>query len=70
MRIQSLLVCAALLAGGLPAITGCDDTLEKRETTDVKKDGTVVKEKKEIRETSDGAIIKEEKKSVDVPDGR
>lgn len=65
MKFRHLLMITALMGGGLPMLIGCDETIEKKETTEVKDDGTVVKEREEVKRQPDGTIIKEEEKSVD-----
>ena len=64
MKFASLIVAAALIAG-VPALSGCDDTIESRESKEVKSDGTVVKEKESVKQEADGTVVKEEKKTVD-----
>jgi hypothetical protein len=65
MKVSQLCVITALSLGAVPLLTGCDETIEKQESTEVKRDGTVVKEKEEVKQQPDGTIIKEEEKKVD-----
>ena len=65
MKISHLCVVTALGLGTLPLLTGCDETIEKQESTEVKRDGTVVKEREEVKQQPDGTVIKEEEKKVE-----
>jgi hypothetical protein len=67
MKLHLVMLGAALSVVALSALTGCDDTLEKRQTTEVKRDGTVVKDREETRRQPDGTIVKEEEHTRDRP---
>lgn len=50
---------------GLPLVAGCDDTVERKESVDVKKDGTVVHERDETKRKPDGTVVREQERTVD-----
>jgi hypothetical protein len=66
MRIASLVIATALV-GGAAMSGGCDDTIEHRESKEVKNDGTVVEKEKTVKEKPDGTIVKEESQSKTNP---
>ena len=62
----------ALLVGvslaGLPALAGCERTLEHDKSVEQKSDGTTVtKEKKVTQDTQTGEVTKTQEKKVDKP---
>ena len=62
--ISALLIAFSI---GLPAITGCDETVKDEKKVEVKDDGTVKKSEEKVVRESDGTIKKTEEKKVDVP---
>ena len=66
--MRRLLVTPLILAtlAGVPIFAGCD-TVEHEKSTEVKDDGTVVKEEKKVTENPDGSVTQTEKKDVDKP---
>lgn len=70
--MRRLVLCALMSASlaGVPMLAGCEDTLEQKSSTEVKDDGTVVKEEKKTVENPDGSVTKTEEKKVDKPDGK
>jgi hypothetical protein len=70
IMIASLVGCLAL--AGLPMLGGCDETVSHKEKTEVKDDGTVVKEEKTVtQDKQTGETKTTEEKKVDRPnDGR
>ena len=57
----------ALSIAGIPALVGCDRTVEHDRSVDVKDDGTTVKKDKKVTENSDGSVTKTESKDVSKP---
>jgi hypothetical protein len=55
------------LSIGIPAITGCDETVKEEKKVEVKDDGTVKKSEEKVVRQSDGTVKKTEEKSVDSP---
>ena len=67
MKLHQLILATSLMFGGAGLMVGCDDTIEKNESTEVKKDGTVVKEKDNTVQKPDGTVVREQEKKVDRP---
>ena len=67
MKMRSLFSVIAALSLAMPAMVGCEDTIESERKVEVKDDGTVVTEEKKVTEQSDGSIKKTEEKTVDRP---
>lgn len=63
----SLIAMLALSLAAVPALVGCEDTLEHEKSVDVKDDGTVVTKEKKVTEGPSGEITKTESKDVDRP---
>ena len=69
MRRFMLVSLTGLALAGLPLAVGCDETVSSRESTEVKDDGTVVKEEKKVTQDKDTGETKvTEEKKVDKPD--
>ena len=68
--MKRLTLCAALAMpiAAVSVLGGCDREISSETTTDVKDDGTVVKEETRVTEDADGGVTKEESKSVDRPE--
>src|SRR5687768_1459270 len=68
--MRRLLLCAALAmpVAGVAVLGGCDREISSETKTDVKDDGTVVKEETKVTENAEGGVTKEETKSVDKPE--
>jgi hypothetical protein len=64
MRVQLLTILLAAAGVGLPALSGCDETIHKEEKVKVK-DGSVEHDVKETKRQPDGTIVKEEKHEVE-----
>jgi hypothetical protein len=65
---RALIIPMSVAAVGIPAtgmLAGCDETIEKREKVETKRDGTVVHEQEKTERKPDGTIEKTEKKTVD-----
>lgn len=58
----SLGMLAAVCAG--PALVGCDRTVSKKETTRVRRDGSVVRQSDTVSERPDGTVVHEQEKTV------
>jgi hypothetical protein len=67
MKLHQMILAASLAFGGAGLMVGCDDTIEKNESKEVKKDGTVVKEKDNTVQKPDGTVVREQEKKVDKP---
>ena len=67
MRVRMILPLLAAMAFGMPALVGCEETIESERSVDVKDDGTVVKEETKVTEQADGTVTKTEEKKVDRP---
>jgi len=65
LRITFALFTAMVI--GVPALTGCDETVSDKKQVEVKDDGTVKKTEEKVTREADGTIKKEETKKVDVP---
>jgi len=67
MSFRSLLALFIALSIGIPAITGCDETVKDEKKVEVKDDGTVKKSEEKVVRQSDGTVKKTEEKTVDSP---
>ena len=67
MKFRNLLAMLIALSIGIPAITGCDETVKDEKKVEVKDDGTVKKTEEKVVKQSDGTVKKTEEKTVDVP---
>ena len=67
MKLHQMILAASLMFGGAGLMVGCDDTIDKNESTEVKRDGTVVKEKDNTVQKPDGTVVREQEKKVDRP---
>ncbi len=67
MKTRITIAFLTALAFGLPAITGCDETVKDEKKVEVKDDGTVKKTEEKVVKEADGTIKKTEEKKVDVP---
>lgn len=63
----SLIALLTLSLAGVPALVGCDETLEHEKKVEVKDNGTVVTKEKKVTESPSGDITKTESKDVDKP---
>jgi hypothetical protein len=66
-RFLSIALISGIGLCGAPLLVGCDDTVEKQKSVDVKSDGTTVTKEKKTTENADGSVTKTEKKDVDHP---
>ena len=69
MRYRIFAVALGMMAG-VAMIAGCEEEISREEQVEVKKDGTVVREKEVVTEEADGTIKKEQSKEVDRPGDR
>jgi len=67
MKFRNLLAMLIALSIGIPAITGCDETVKDEKKVEVKDDGTVKKSEEKVVREADGTIKKTEEKKVDAP---
>jgi len=67
MSFRNLLALFIALSIGIPAITGCDETVKDEKKVEVKDDGTVKKSEEKVVRQSDGTVKKTEEKTVDSP---
>jgi len=67
MKLRNLLAMFIVLSIGIPAITGCDETVKDKKEVEVKDDGTVKKSEEKVVRQSDGTVKKTEEKTVDAP---
>ena len=67
MNVKNLLAAVLVLSIGIPAFTGCDETIKEEKNVEVKDDGTVKKSEEKVVREADGTIKKTEEKSVDKP---
>jgi hypothetical protein len=67
MKFRNLLALFIALSIGIPALTGCDETVKDEKKIDVKDDGTVKKSEEKVVRQSDGTVKKTEEKTVDSP---
>ena len=65
MKTGKIALVTTILA--LSLTMGCDRTISKTESQEVKSDGTVEKKEKSVTQSPDGTIKKEEKKSTERP---
>ena len=49
---------------GLPALTGCDRTVEEKHTVEQKKDGTTVQKDSKTTQQPDGTVVEKKSESV------
>ena len=55
MKTRITIAFLTALAFGLPAITGCDETVKDEKKVEVKDDGTVKKTEEKVVKEADGA---------------
>ena len=67
MKLGNSLALLIALSIGVPAFTGCDETVKEEKKVEVKDDGTVKKSEEKVVREADGTIKKTEEKKVDVP---
>ena len=67
MKFGKTLALFITLSIGVPAFTGCDETVKDEKKVEVKDDGTVKKTEEKVVREADGTIKKTEEKKVDVP---
>jgi len=67
MKFGNTLALFIALSIGVPAFTGCDETVKDEKKIEVKDDGTVKKTEEKVVREADGTIKKTEEKKVDVP---
>ena len=68
MKFRNLAPFLIALAIGIPAFTGCDETVKEEKKVEVKDDGTVKKSEEKVVREADGTIKKTEEKKVESPD--
>jgi len=67
MNLRNLLALFIALSIGIPAITGCDETVKEEKKVEIKDDGTVKKSEEKVVRESDGTVKKTEEKTVEAP---
>ena len=67
MKVRNSLALLIALSFGIPALTGCDETVKDEKKVEVKNDGTVKKSEEKVVRSADGTVTKTEEKKVDAP---